>query len=215
MTFVTRLLITLPILIVSIAIHEFSHAITADALGDPTPRRQGRLTLNPLAHLDQMGTLMIVMSSLAGFGIGWGKPVQVNPIYFRKLTPRAGMGVVAIAGPVSNILLAMIGSIGYHFAGSSFLAEFWFMWVLINLALAFFNLLPVFPLDGYNVFIAILDALRQPWTANLARVWQQQVQYGPLFLLLLLVIDWQMPSISPIRWLFGAPLQWALRLLGV
>lgn len=215
MTVLTRIIITLPILIVSIAIHEFSHALAANALGDPTPRRQGRLTLNPLAHLDQVGTLMIVMSSLAGFGIGWGKPVQVNPIYFRKLTPRLGMGVVALAGPVSNILLAMIGSLGYHFAEGGLLASFWFMWVLINLALAFFNLLPVFPLDGYNVFIALLDALRQPWALNLARIWQQQVQYGPLFLLLLLVLDWQFPSLSPIGWIFGAPLQWALRLLGV
>lgn len=215
MSLLLRILTTLPILIISIAIHEFSHAVAANALGDPTPRRQGRLTLNPLAHLDQVGTLMIVMSSLAGFGIGWGKPVQVNPMYFRRLTPRAGMGVVAFAGPLSNVVLALIGSVGFHAVGSGFLHDFWFIWTLINLALALFNLLPVFPLDGFNVFLALLDALRQDWSRRLARLWQQQVQYGPMVLILLLVLDWQFPQISPIGWLFNGPLQWMLRLLGV
>ncbi len=215
MSLLLRIFTTLPILVVSIAIHEFSHAVAANALGDPTPRRQGRLTLNPLAHLDQVGTLMIVMSSLAGFGIGWGKPVQVNPMYFRRLTPRAGMGVVAFAGPLSNVVLALIGSVGFHAVESGFLHDFWFIWTLINLALALFNLLPVFPLDGYNVFLALLDALRQDWSRRLARLWQQQVQYGPMVLILLLVLDWQFPQISPIGWLFNGPLQWMLRLLGV
>ncbi len=215
MSLINRILLILPVLIISIAIHEFSHAITANALGDPTPRRQGRLTLNPLAHLDQVGTLMIIMSSLAGFGIGWGKPVQVNPAYFRRMTPRAGMGVVAVAGPISNVILAIIGSVAFHMAGPGLLRNFWFIWVLVNLALALFNMIPVFPLDGYNVFLGVLDALRQPWAHNLSGLWQRQAQYGPMVLLLLLVLDWQLPSLSPIGWLFGTPLQWALRVLGV
>ena len=199
------------ILVISIAIHEFSHAIVGERLGDPTPRRQGRITLNPLAHLDRVGTLMIVMSSLAGFGIGWGKPVQVNPYNFRT-SPQVGMGVVAVAGPISNVILAILGALVFQMAQIStgnFLAAFLINWVIINMALALFNLLPVFPLDGYNVFVAILHTLRQDWSLQLARFWQKQVQYGPLFLVLLLIIDWQFPQISPIKWVLGQPL-WAI-----
>ena len=99
LSIVINFIISMIILVISIDLHEFSHAIVADRLGDPTPRLQGRITLNPLAHLDRVGTLMIVMSSLAGFGIGWGKPVQVNPYNFR-ITPRAGMGIVARGGDI-------------------------------------------------------------------------------------------------------------------
>lgn len=209
---VLSFLLSLAVLVISIAIHEFSHAITADRLGDSTPRRQGRITLNPLAHLDPVGTLMIVMSSLAGFGIGWGKPVQVNPRAFRT-TPRAGMGIVAVAGPVSNVLLALIGAILLRALSLPDLAlQFVFLWIVINLALALFNMIPVFPLDGYNVFIALLDSLRQGWSRQLADLWQRQTQYGALFLMLLIVIDWQLPAISPLKWLFGAPFQRLLAL---
>lgn len=206
MNILLGLLISLPVLVISISVHEFSHAITGDYLGDPTPRRQGRITLNPLTHLDRLGTLMIVMSSLAGFGIGWGKPVQVNPYNFRT-SPRAGMGIVAIAGPISNIILAAIGAIAMRaLLPTGYLATFFQFWIIINLALALFNLLPVFPLDGYNVFIAILSLIRQDWARKLSDLWRRQVQYGALFLMLLLILDWQFPALSPIAWIFGAPL---------
>ena len=212
MQILLRIAFSLAVLVVSIAIHEFSHAITADRLGDSTPRLQGRITLNPLAHLDRVGTAMIVLSSLAGFGIGWGKPVQVQPRNFR-MTPMAGMGVVAIAGPVSNLVLAALGSLAYRFAGGvPLLTSFIGLWIIINVALALFNLLPVFPLDGYNVFVAILYSVRQNWSLQLAQFWQRQVQYGPLVLMLLLVIDWQFPAISPIGWLFGPPMNLLLRI---
>lgn len=203
------------ILVISISIHEFSHAITADRLGDSTPRNQGRLTLNPLAHLDRFGSLMILLSSLAGFGIGWGKPVRVNPYAFR-ITPRAGMGVVALAGPVSNLILATLGAIVLRALGAGstdFLTLFFLLWVQTNVALALFNLIPVFPLDGYNVFLAILEALKQDWSYKLAFFWQKQVQYGPMLLLLLLVVDGITPAISPIRWVFGAPMSAILGIL--
>lgn len=209
---ILNFLLSMVVLVVSIAIHEFSHAITADSLGDATPRRQGRITLNPLAHLDPLGTLMIVMSSLAGFGIGWGKPVQVNPYNFRT-TPRAGMGIVAIAGPISNILLAAAGAAIFRlFPLSDLIAQFLWVWVVINLALALFNMIPVFPLDGYNVFIALFDSLKQDWSRQLANLWQRQVQFGALFLMLLIIIDWQFPAISPLNWLFGPPFRGLLTL---
>ncbi|RME80416.1 MAG: site-2 protease family protein [Caldilineae bacterium] len=220
MTLLISFVLTMVVLVISIAIHEFSHAITADRLGDPTPRMQGRITLNPIRHLDPTGTLMIVLSSMAGFGIGWGKPVQVQPRFFRNVTPRAGMGIVAAAGPVSNIILALLGAIVVRalvgslalpglFAGNLSLA-FLSQWIIINIVLALFNLIPVFPLDGYSIFVALLESFRQDWSLRLARLWQQQVQYGPLFLFLLLILDWQMPAISPIRWLFQGPGQWLI-----
>ncbi len=203
------------ILVVSISVHEFSHAITADRLGDSTPRSQGRLTLNPLVHLDPLGSLMILLSSLAGFGIGWGKPVRVNPYAFRT-TPRVGMGIVASAGPISNLILATLGAVVLRALGSSspdFLYLFLLLWVQTNVALALFNLIPVFPLDGYNVFLAILEALKQDWSLRLASFWQKQVQYGPTLLLLLLVVDRIAPALSPISWVFGAPMSAILGVL--
>ncbi len=203
------------ILIVSISVHEFSHAIVADRLGDSTPRNQGRITLNPLAHLDQLGSLMILLSSLAGFGIGWGKPVRVNPYAFRT-TARAGMGIVASAGPISNLMLATLGAIVLRVLGpisSDMLYLFLFLWVQTNVALALFNLIPVFPLDGYNILLAILEALRQEWSLRLAFFWQKQVQYGPMLLLLLLVVDRIAPALSPISWVFGAPMSAILGVL--
>src|SRR6185436_8561002 len=92
-------------LIIAITIHEFAHAITADKLGDPTPRNQGRISLLPPDHLDPLGTIMMVLSSLTGFGIGWGKPVLTNPGNFKN--PKRDQGFVAIAGPISNVLQAL------------------------------------------------------------------------------------------------------------
>ncbi len=215
--FVSALLV----LLVSISIHEFSHAITADRLGDSTPRIQGRVTLNPIKHLDPMGTMMILLSSLAGFGIGWGKPVQVQPANFRT-SPYEGMGLVAIAGPISNLVLATLGGIVFQVlpvAGplrEDPLRNFALVWVSINVALAFFNLIPIFPLDGYNVLVAILYSLRRGWSVQVARLWQQQVQFGPMLLILLLVVDNFIPGLSPIEWVFRGPVQWVTGvLLGV
>src|ERR1700694_5148103 len=101
------------VILISIDVHEFSHALTATWLGDDLPRYQGRLTLNPLAHLDPTGTLMIIISSLSGFGFGLGRPVQVNPVRLRH-GPAVGMGIVAIAGPISNVILATLAAIAFH-----------------------------------------------------------------------------------------------------
>lgn len=132
-------------LIVAITIHEFSHAFVADRLGDPTPRSQGRVSLNPLAHLDPLGTIMMLFVHF-----GWGKPVPIDPYNFAH--PKRDEILVAIAGPGSNLILAVVLSIVWHFFPSQFLIIF----VYINVALAIFNLLPVPPLDGSKVFLNLM-----------------------------------------------------------
>ncbi len=204
---------SLLVLLFSIGIHEFSHAIVADRLGDPTPRSQGRVTLNPIRHLDPMGTMMILVSSFAGVGIGWGKPVQVQPANFRT-TPYGGMGLVAVAGPISNLVLATLGGLAFQLLpATGVLHYFAGVWVMINVFLAFFNLIPIFPLDGYNVLVAILYSLRQGWSVQAARFWQQQVQFGPMLLVLLLVIGSIAPGLSPIQWVYAGPVRWVTGML--
>ena len=151
-------LIRMAVLVLAITVHEFFHAITADRLGDPTPRRQGRLTLFPTDHLDPVGTIMMVVSSISGFGIGWGRPVLTNPLNFRK--PVRDGAIVAIAGPFSNILQALVYAVIMHFMGGPSLDSpvgfFIFMGMFINVSLAFFNMLPIGPLDGHWVIQALL-----------------------------------------------------------
>jgi Zn-dependent protease len=170
--------ITMAVLILAITIHEFAHAITADRLGDPTPRSQGRISLLPVDHLDPVGTLLIFLSSLTGFGIGWGKPVLTNPSYFRN--PRRDSAIVAVAGPVSNILQAIVFALLFRALGSSTsetVTLFLLMGVIINLSLAFFNLIPIAPLDGSWIMTALL-----PYDQAMAyRAWM--LSYGPLLFL--------------------------------
>ncbi len=152
-------------IIISLSVHEFSHALAADQLGDDTPRLQGRLTLNPLAHLDLMGSLMFVIA-----GFGWARPVQINPYTIQRRHP-AGLMIVAAAGPFSNLLLAIVATIPVRaglisVTSSSFLSQFFGAFIYINLILLFFNLLPIFPLDGEKILDFFLpprgqDVLRQ------------------------------------------------------
>jgi Zn-dependent protease len=166
-------------LLVGLTVHEASHALAADRLGDPTARRLGRVTLNPLAHLDPTGTLLIVFSSLAGVGFGWGKPCPVNPANLR-VGPKTGMALVAAAGPVSNLITAaLIAALiqvqdGFPTQAVTLLSYV----VIVNVTLAFFNLIPIPPLDGFSVLMGFLpDRLAY----SLAPI----QQYGPALLLLL------------------------------
>ncbi len=152
-------------IIISLSVHEFSHALAADQLGDDTPRLQGRLTLNPLVHLDPIGSLMFIIA-----GFGWARPVQINPYTIQRRHP-AGLMIVAAAGPFSNLLLAIVATIPIRaglisVTSSSFLSQFFGAFIWINLILLFFNLLPIFPLDGEKILDFFLpprgqDVLRQ------------------------------------------------------
>ncbi len=145
------------IIIISLSLHEYAHAWMADRLGDPTPRMQGRLTPNPIAHIDPIGFIMLF---LVHFG-RW-KPVITNPNYFRD--PVKGDFLVAMAWPITNIILAFIGGIIMMAYGKitgldvydvlqawDIVLQFWFMFTTINISLAVFNLLPLYPLDGYRM----------------------------------------------------------------
>ena len=150
----------IPCILLSLALHEYGHAAMANALGDPTPRLQGRVTLNPIVHLDPAGTFMIIMTSLMGFGFGWGKPVQTNPSYYSEY--RRDTILVAIAGPAMNLcqLMFAIGVGNVLFLSGTQLSYFGHLVLLvfiqINIVLMFFNLIPLPPLDGGHVASMLL-----------------------------------------------------------
>ncbi|MBI4277826.1 MAG: site-2 protease family protein [Armatimonadetes bacterium] len=162
-------------LLIAATVHEFAHAYVADRLGDDTPRRQGRLTLNPIAHLDLIGTLMIL---LAGFG--WAKPVEVNPRNFPDW--RRGMLLVALAGPLANVTvifgLGVLIKLGALDTLPTTLQQFLLVTIWINGVLAVFNLIPIPPLDGAKILEGVLPAQHAWWLAR----WQP---YGILILIVL------------------------------
>jgi Zn-dependent protease len=139
-------------LTVAITVHEFMHAYVADKLGDPTAKSYGRVSLNPLVHLDPTGTLFIL---LAGFG--WGKPVPINPANFYN--PRLGEALSALAGPATNLLFAVILSFIYHLLPHSAATEILNIIIYLNIILCVFNLLPIPPLDGSKLLWAIFPKI--------------------------------------------------------
>jgi Zn-dependent protease len=160
-------------LILAITIHEFAHALVADRLGDPTPRAAGRLTLNPLSHLDPLGTIMIFIARF-----GWGKPVPIDPYNFSS--PRRDEILVALAGPASNILLGVILGIFYQVTG--IYHPIIQIIAVTNFYLAFFNLLPLPPLDGSKIFLNLLPI-------ETAQKWQEAFdRYGYFLIIILLFL---------------------------
>jgi Zn-dependent protease len=201
-------LITVIALIFSITVHEFAHAWSALQLGDRTAYYQGRVTLHPAAHLDPMGTMMMFFSALTGFGIGWGKPVPVNP-RFLKYGPRVGMAITAAAGPISNILQAIVWGIPLRLAihGTLDLPELVFKALAIaftiNIGLALFNLIPLFPLDGFSIVRGVLATVRTRWAYDASDFLDRLQPYAPMVLLMLIALD----QTTPGRGILGTILQ--------
>ncbi|MBS3810754.1 MAG: site-2 protease family protein [Halanaerobiales bacterium] len=208
MSTVMELILVIPILLISLSIHEYSHGYVSYLLGDPTPKQNGRLTLNPIAHLDLMGSLVLLITRR----IGWAKPVPINPRYYQN--PRRGLMLVGVAGPASNLIMAVIFSLVFKAvmftvdAGSLnsvnpqisdlqyVTLNFLYLAIIVNLSLGFFNLLPIPPLDGSNILRGVLPR-------NLDR-YLNKLQ-GPIGMVILLVLAytgllWQM--ISPFVNLF-------------
>jgi Zn-dependent protease len=146
-----------PIVLVSLTLHELAHAWVAWRLGDPTAKSQGRLTLNPIVHLDPLGTLMFVLTALiANLPFGWARPVPVDPRYFRRA--KEGMAIVAAAGPLMNFLLALVcWGVVRHVELSGQWTEVLEKAYIVNLVLGIFNLIPVPPLDGSRILGALMD----------------------------------------------------------
>jgi Zn-dependent protease len=192
-------LIIFPGLLLAITIHEFAHAWAADHLGDPTPRAQDRLTLDPRAHLDPLGTLAILITRF-----GWGKPVQFDP-YNLKDPVRDG-ALIALAGPVSNLILAGILSLLINFNVFPWeLVQFALVQLLIiNVMLAVFNLLPVHPLDGGKVLMALLPQ-EAAYNYEIA-----MERYGT-FLLIFLIMPWS--GVSPASQLISPIIDIIVRIL--
>jgi len=148
----TIMILRIPAIVIALTVHELAHGYIAGILGDNTAKKQGRLTLNPLAHLDPFGALMLLFGPF-----GWAKPVPVNPMNFTH--PIEGMAIVAAAGPLSNIIMAALTGLLFRLGvvepGSMF-AAFLYILFMINIGLAVFNLLPVYPLDGSRIVMAFL-----------------------------------------------------------
>ncbi|MBR7092383.1 MAG: site-2 protease family protein [Clostridia bacterium] len=175
------------LVLICLPFHEFSHALTAYCLGDDTAKRQGRLTLHPGAHLDLIGTLMLVLA-----GIGFAKPVPISPYRFRHR--KLGMALTAAAGPLSNLLLAFLSMAVFRVILLFDLPEtvllvcniiFINILASVNISLAVFNLLPLFPLDGFRIFSLFLP---EKWTYQLEK-YHQWITYGVLLLVFLGAFD--------------------------
>ena len=171
--FLLNLVLTLPAVLIAITFHEYAHAWTADKLGDDTPRNQGRLTLNPIAHLDPIGTVLLVFA-----GFGWGKPVQVNPRnYITKMSTSKADALVSFAGPAMNFILSIVFMIIYY-ATVAFAPAFSITaigkiilsliqtTVIINIGLGIFNLIPLPPLDGSKILNHFLSYDARQWFAE-------------------------------------------------
>lgn len=178
---ITSIIATLLAVLLAITFHETAHGFVAYKLGDPTAKNQGRLTLNPLAHLDPVGALMMFIA-----GFGWAKPVPVNPFFFNGDRTK-GMMLVSVAGPVTNLLLSFIAYFIYAAGGGfvtvPFLNVFLTQMIVLNIYLAIFNLIPVPPLDGSKILAGFLPR------AAAYKYLTTVEQYGFIILLVLIVCN--------------------------
>ncbi len=158
---VTTILMNVPATLIALSVHELAHGYVSYKLGDPTAKMQGRLTLNPFAHLDLVGTLLMIFT-----GFGWAKPVQINPMYYKDRT--RGMAITAAAGPISNFILAFVGmfigvllsvilmELGVGINTVGWILQFTSVFTQLNLCFMVFNLIPFPPLDGFKIFGTLL-----------------------------------------------------------
>lgn len=201
-----NLLISIPIILYALTIHEYFHGWTANKFGDPTARLQGRLTLNPLAHIDILGAICFVFARF-----GWGKPVPVNPYNFRN--PRRDNMIVSFAGPASNFVSAFLFGVIFQLLRNApfipmhvyaILYNVLISGIIINLSLAFFNMIPLFPLDGSHILEGLL-----PY--SMAQKYKEIERYSP-FILLGLIIMGNYAGISVLGIILGPPIHYFLRL---
>ena len=205
--FFQRLILQIPALLLAVTVHELSHALVADRLGDSTARRLGRLTLNPLPHIDPLGALAFVIA-----GFGWAKPVPVNANNLRH--PVRDMAMVAVAGPISNFVIAFFGLVALRLlpqvVDSPFVMEplrgVLLYIYLFNLGLGIFNLIPLPPLDGGHFLPYFLP--RGSWSTL-----QQIEQYGPFILILLVMTGATRYIVGPLFAVMNAFYLWLVRLL--
>lgn len=204
---------TIIALVLGITVHECSHAWMANYLGDPTARLQGRISLNPLRHLDPLGTAMMAITIVTGMGIGWGKPTPVAPHRLR-FGRRVGYALVGLAGPVSNIVMAVGFGIWLRLGGllPIWLLQILYVIALMNAVLAAFNLLPLPPLDGYSVLIGLISLIRSRWAWELANTLESFTRYGPIVLIGLILLT-QVLRINIFGTLIFYPASWLVRVI--
>ena len=191
----SSMIYTVPALLIAITIHEYAHALAADAMGDPTPRYLGRLTFNPLAHLDILGAIMLAL-----FHFGWAKPVAINPNNFRNR--REGMIKVSLAGPAANLFLCFLAALimvsmqRMHVLTPGVSA--FLLWTMqYNVWFAFFNLLPIPPLDGSSIFALLIPAKYLP------RYYRIQQYAFPVFMIAVVLLPYLI-HVNPFSWYLGA-----------
>ena len=194
MDWVIEKLMILPGILIGLSFHEFGHAYVSTKLGDPTPKLQGRVTINPMAHIDPVGMVCLLLC-----GFGWGIPVQINPSYYKNR--RRDELLVGFAGVAMNLILAIIFSllvrvavIVYQSTGSEIASIFYYILknvVMINVVLMVFNLLPVPPLDGFGIVTNLFNLQKYSW-------YEKYYQYGYFILIFMVLIGWVSTILTPV-----------------